>query len=107
MPLNRTFPGWRTMTGAQRRNAKMAAMFETARQQGHTTLGVNPPTWEGADGVVKGYRDRMGGIRIIHRDGTDVYLQPGDDTNDLANTLDSCGDDFDNIAALLCDFLGP
>ena len=26
-----TFPGWRTMTGAQRRNAKMAAIFDRAR----------------------------------------------------------------------------
>lgn len=32
------FPGWRTMTSAQRRNAKMEAMFERARQQGHTSL---------------------------------------------------------------------
>ena len=30
------FPGWRTMTGVQRRNAKMHAMFERAREQGHT-----------------------------------------------------------------------
>jgi hypothetical protein len=26
------FPGWRTMTGTQRRNAKMFAIFERARQ---------------------------------------------------------------------------
>lgn len=30
------FPGWRTMTGAQRRNAKMDAMFEHAKARGHT-----------------------------------------------------------------------
>lgn len=32
------FPGWRTMTSAQRYNAKAAAIFEAARKQGHITL---------------------------------------------------------------------
>lgn len=32
------FPGWRTMTSAERRNAKAAAIFEAARKQGHITL---------------------------------------------------------------------
>lgn len=36
------FPGWRTMTGVQRRNAKMEAIFERARQLGHTTLYSGP-----------------------------------------------------------------
>lgn len=30
------FPGWRTMTHAERRNAKMHAIFERARELGHT-----------------------------------------------------------------------
>lgn len=34
------YPGWRTMTSAQRRNAKMEAMFERARQQGHATFNA-------------------------------------------------------------------
>jgi branched-subunit amino acid aminotransferase/4-amino-4-deoxychorismate lyase len=34
------FPGWRTMTGAQRRNAKADAIFEYARAQGHTTFNA-------------------------------------------------------------------
>lgn len=29
------FPGWRTMPAAQRYNARMGAMFERARSQGH------------------------------------------------------------------------
>lgn len=37
------FPGWRTMTGVQRRNAKMHAMFERAAAQGHTTLNSGSP----------------------------------------------------------------
>lgn len=32
------FPGWRTMTGAQRRNAKARAIFAWAEAQGHTGL---------------------------------------------------------------------
>jgi hypothetical protein len=39
------FPGWRTMTGVQRRNAKMHAMFDRAFEQGHTTLYSGPATW--------------------------------------------------------------
>jgi hypothetical protein len=36
------FPGWRNMTGVQRRNAKMHAMFERARMQGHTGFTPEP-----------------------------------------------------------------
>ena len=32
------FPGWRTMTAAQRYNARMDAMFERARMRGHHGL---------------------------------------------------------------------
>lgn len=32
------FPGWRTMSGAERRNAKASAIFAYARSQGHITL---------------------------------------------------------------------
>ena len=39
------FPGWRTMTGAQRYNAKAAADFEYARQQGHVSFN---PTHDAA-----------------------------------------------------------
>lgn len=95
------FPGWRTMTGAQRRNAKADALFAYARAQGHTTLHC--PTWEA--GAVKGWRDRTGGIKIEHEDGATVYIQPGDHAADLANTLDQCGKDTENIGALLCDQL--
>jgi hypothetical protein len=50
------FPGWRTMTGAQRYNAKAAAIFAAARAQGHITLTCQDPKFtEGAkahaDGV--------------------------------------------------------
>lgn len=61
------------------------------------------PTWDA--GAVKGWRDRIGGILIRHEDGTEVYLQPGDDANDLADTLDSPGITSDNIGVLLCDML--
>lgn len=37
-----SFPGWRTMTSAERYNARMFAMFERARQQGHTGLYSGP-----------------------------------------------------------------
>lgn len=63
------------------------------------------PTWEGE--AARAWRDRTGGIRIQHDDGTATYLQPGDDASDLAQTLDECVGalDFDSLDALLCDRL--
>lgn len=60
-------------------------------------------TWDA--GAVKGWRDRMGGIRIAHDDGAETYMQPGDHASDLARTLDQCGADKENIGVLLCDQL--
>lgn len=37
------FPGWRHMTGAQRRNAKADAIFAVAREHGMIGLGVEHP----------------------------------------------------------------
>ena len=54
---------------------------------------------------VKGERDHFGGITITHEDGSSAYVQPGDDADDLAHTLDLCGDDEENIGTLLCDYL--
>ena len=68
-----------------------------------TLQRADPATWDG--GAVKGWRDRMGGILIRHDDGAETYLQPGDDANDLADTLDSPKITADNIGALLCDML--
>ncbi len=103
------FPGWRTMTSAERYNAKAAAIFAAARAQGHLTLSgkevwvTEPPTWDA--GPVKGWRDHTGGIKIIHDDGTTTYIMPGRHAKDLANTLDQCGTDKENIGVLLCDQL--
>lgn len=38
------FPGWRTMSSAQRHNAKAAAIFDNARKQGHVSLDGNDPS---------------------------------------------------------------
>lgn len=49
------FPGWRTMTGAQRRNAQSDAIFEYARSQGHITLGCQTEAWtQGAKAKYEG-----------------------------------------------------
>jgi len=69
------------------------------------TITQTAPTWEGE--AAKAWRDRTGGILIRHEDGTENYLQPGDDANDLAYTLDLCAaaGAKRNTDALLCDFL--
>lgn len=50
-------------------------------------LTTTPPTWESGD--LRAWRDRIGGIAIHHAgDGSEAYLQPGDEANGLAATLD-------------------
>ena len=64
---------------------------------------IKAPTWQGSH--AQAWLDRLGGIRIRHEDGTEIYLQPGDDTSDLICTLNACADDRENIDVLLCDRL--
>jgi hypothetical protein len=68
-------------------------------------MSVGLPTWEGAS--TRAWRDRIGGILITHEDGSEVYLQPGDDADSLAEALNWCveHDNTPNLDALLCDQL--
>jgi hypothetical protein len=64
--------------------------------------------WQGTH--AKAERDRFGGITITHKDGANAYIQPGDEADSLADTLDQCASNVrmspeDNIDGLLCDYL--
>lgn len=64
---------------------------------------MSAPTWQGRHASAT--RDRFVGILCEHEDGSSVYLQPGDDTSDLGDTLDSVGITVENIDVLICDQL--
>jgi hypothetical protein len=71
------------MTGAQRRNAKMDAMFERAREQGHTTLYSGPKSYDPSQLESQGFvrlgisADKMPGYGLIRRTLIELDLAHG------------------------------
>lgn len=79
------FPGWRTMTASERYNAKMHAMFEEARAQGHTGLGSKTICARDvkAGDVLEGY----GRVDAVESDDSNVkisYAANGGNWGDFA-----------------------
>lgn len=66
------FPGWRTMTGAQRYNAKAAAMFEQAKAQGHT--GFRSMTIAARDVKVGDVLEGYGRVDQVEADDSNVVI---------------------------------
>lgn len=50
---NPKFPGWRTMSHVERRNAKMHAIFERAREAGVTGLYSGPADQRATDAEIE------------------------------------------------------
>lgn len=66
------FPGWRNMTGVQRRNAKMEALFASAREQGHT--GFNSQTISARDVKIGDVLEGYGEVDQVEADDTNVLI---------------------------------